>query len=200
MIAKRVFDLACSGIGLIVLSPVLVAIAIAIRLDSTGPVFFRQVRVGRGSMPFRIHKFRTMHAAQHANVPQITIGRDPRITRVGHILRHTKLDELPQLLDVFLGKMSIVGPRPEVPRYVKHYPPALSNLIFRVRPGITDAASLNFINESELLACQKDPERYYIDHIIPIKNQYHVDYVNDMSLWRDITILFATIKRIVVRS
>lgn len=196
MIAKRAFDLACSGVGLILLSPVLVAIAIAIRLDSSGPVFFRQVRVGRGCIPFRIHKFRTMHTRQRADAPQITIGRDPRITRVGHFLRRTKLDELPQLLDVFLGNMSIVGPRPEVPRYVDHYPADLKEIIFSVRPGITDRSSLHFIDEASLLQVQEDPEAFYINELIPTKNRYHVAYVTRMSLRGDIAILLATLKRV----
>lgn len=200
MIAKRAFDIACSGIGLVVLSPLLVAIAVAIRLDSPGPVFFRQVRMGRGCTPFRIHKFRTMRTDHREGAPQITIGRDPRITRVGYFLRRTKLDELPQLLDVLLGDMSIVGPRPEVPGYVDHYPVALKELIFSIRPGITDESSIHFIDESEILAKQENPEEFYINEIIPIKNAYHANYAKNMSFTGDVIILLSTIKRIIMKA
>lgn len=200
MIAKRTFDIICSGIGLVALSPLLAAIAVAIRLDSPGPVFFRQIRIGRGCIPFRIHKFRTMRTDQREAAPQITIGRDPRITRVGYFLRRTKLDELPQLLDVLLGDMSIVGPRPEVPCYVDYYPTALKELIFSIRPGITDESSIHFIDETEVLAKQEDPESFYINEIIPIKNAYHANYARNISFMGDILILLSTIKRVAMKT
>ena len=143
-------------------------VAALIRWDSPGPVFFRQERVGRFGRPFRIHKFRTMRVnAEQAG--QLTVGADVRITRIGAFLRAHRLDELPQLIDVFLGDMSLVGPRPEVPRYVAHYPAALRDVVLSVRPGITDPASLRFRNESEQLAAAADPEREYIEVILPAK-------------------------------
>ncbi|MEG8041244.1 sugar transferase [Sphingomonas sp. LR60] len=199
MIPKRLFDLFVSGIGLLLLSPLLVAVAVAIKLDSPGPVFFRQVRIGRAGKPFRIHKYRTMRVALSGETREITVGRDPRITRIGHHLRRSKIDELPQLFDVFRGAMSIVGPRPEVPRYVEHYADSLRDIILSVRPGITDESSLHFIDEAELLSHQDDPECYYIEHIIPIKNSYHAKYVDNLSLSRDITILLNTLRRVLAR-
>lgn len=199
MILKRVFDIFCSGVGLILLSPFMVIIAVAILIDSRGPIFFRQERIGLGLAPFRIHKFRTMHSVQRFEGPQITIGKDPRITRVGHFLRASKLDELPQLIDVFVGDMSIVGPRPEVPRYVDYYPDEMKRVIFKVRPGITDEASINFINESELLAGQEDPEVFYIEKILPIKNRYNRHYVENRSMMMDLGIVFRTFLKILKR-
>ena len=142
MIAKRIFDLACSLTGLVFLSPFFLIIAILIKQDSPGPVFFRQTRIGRGGEPFSIHKFRTMETATSAGDLQITVGADPRITRTGHWLRKYKLDELPQLIDVVQGSMSMVGPRPEVPAYVEHYPAEQKEIVLSVRPGITDNASI----------------------------------------------------------
>ena len=139
--AKRLFDLVGASLALLLLSPLLLLVALAIRLDSPGPVFFRQERVGRGGVPFRIHKFRTMRADAPALGPQVTVGQDVRITRVGHWLRSRRIDELPQFIDVLLGRMSLVGPRPEVPRYVALYPPGLRERALAVRPGITDPAS-----------------------------------------------------------
>ena len=162
---KRLFDLLGAALALLLLSPLLLLIALAIRLDSPGPVFFRQLRVGRHGVPFRIHKFRTM-AADAPGLP-LTVGADPRITRVGARLRDLRLDELPQLIDVLAGSMSLVGPRPEVPRYVAHYPPELRERVLSVRPGITDPASLLFIDEAELLRRAADPEREYIEVIMP---------------------------------
>ena len=133
--AKRLFDLIGAALALLLLAPLLLLVALAIRLDSPGPVFFRQERVGRGGVPFRIHKFRTMRADAPALGPQVTVGQDARITRVGHWLRNRRIDELPQFIDVLLGRMSLVGPRPEVPRFVAHYPPALAAQVLAVRPG-----------------------------------------------------------------
>lgn len=193
MIAKRVFDIVCSGAALLLLFPVFVIVAIIIRLDSPGPVFFRQVRIGRGGEPFRIHKFRTMRAEQPGGAPQITIGADPRITRVGHFLRKSKADEMAQLIDVFIGKMSFVGPRPEVPLYVEYYPEEVRSKVLSVRPGITDRSSLLFIDEAKLLAGVSDPEEYYVREILPAKLRYHESYVDQRSLWLDIKIIFATL-------
>ena len=167
--AKRLFDLVGASLALLLLSPLLLLVALAIRLDSPGPVFFRQERVGRGGVPFRIHKFRTMRADAPALGPQVTVGQDVRITRVGHWLRSRRIDELPQFIDVLLGRMSLVGPRPEVPRYVAHYPPVLRERALAVRPGLTDPASLAYIDEASLLAAAADPEREYIERILPAK-------------------------------
>lgn len=193
MTAKRAFDILCSGAALLLLFPIFVILAAIVRLDSPGPVFFRQVRVGRGGEPFRIHKFRTMRADQPGGAPQITIGADPRITSIGHFLRKFKLDELPQLIDVFIGKMSFVGPRPEVPLYVEHYPEEVRRKVLSVRPGITDRSSLLFIDEAKLLAGVSDPEDYYVREILPMKLRYHESYVEERSLWLDIKIIFATL-------
>lgn len=193
MTAKRAFDVFCSGTALLLLFPVFLVVAVVIRFDSPGPVFFRQVRIGRGGVPFRIHKFRTMRAEQPQGARQITVGADPRITRVGHFLRNSKIDELPQLIDVFVGKMSFVGPRPEVPLYVQHYPDAVRQKILSVRPGITDHSSLFFIDESKLLAGVSDPEDYYVREILPMKLRYHERYVEERSLLLDIRIIVATI-------
>jgi len=190
---KRLFDLVCSGIGLLLLSPVLVVVAVWIKLDSPGPVMFRQERVGRHGRPFRIHKFRTMRVDAPALGPQITIGADPRITRSGQFLRASKLDELPQLWDVFRGAMSLVGPRPEVPRYVAMYPAELRELVLSVRPGITDPASLTYRHESEVLARAADPEREYVEVVMPAKLKLAADYVRQASLAGDLRLIWATL-------
>ncbi len=190
---KRVFDLICAGLGLLLLSPLLLVVAVWIKLDSPGPVMFRQERVGRFGRPFRIHKFRTMRVDAPALGPQITIGADPRITRSGRFLRASKLDELPQLWDVFRGAMSLVGPRPEVPRYVALYPADLREVVLSVRPGITDPASLSFRNESELLAQAADPEREYVEVVMPAKLRLAADYVRRASLATDVRLIVATL-------
>ncbi|WP_343633350.1 sugar transferase [Roseateles sp.] len=191
--AKRLFDILCSGLGLLLLSPLLLAVAAWIKLDSRGPVMFRQERVGRHGRPFRIHKFRTMRVDAPKLGPQITIGDDARITRSGRWLRASKVDELPQLWDVLRGAMSLVGPRPEVPRYVALYPAALRELVLSVRPGITDPASLSFRNESELLAKAADPEREYVEVVMPMKLNLAADYVRNASLLGDIRLILATL-------
>lgn len=196
MIAKRLFDIAGSAVGLALLSPVLAVIALLVRLESPGPALFRQERVGRGGRTFMIHKFRTMTVAPAGAGPQITIGADRRITRLGAILRQYKLDELPQLFDVLRGKMSLVGPRPEVPRYVAHYPPLLRDKVLSVRPGITDPASIAFRSESELLGQAADPERFYIEELIPQKLRHACDYIDRMSVGRDLAIILRTVRAI----
>lgn len=197
--AKRLFDLLGATVALGLLAPLLVLVALAVRLDSPGPVFFRQERVGRGGVPFRIHKFRTMRVDAPALGPQVTVGRDVRITRVGHLLRHYRIDELPQFIDVLLGRMSLVGPRPEVPRFVAHYPAALKAQVLAVRPGITDPASLAHIDEAGLLAAASDPEREYIDHILPRKLALQAEYAARATLWSDLAVLGRTLKVLVSR-
>jgi lipopolysaccharide/colanic/teichoic acid biosynthesis glycosyltransferase len=192
--AKRLFDLLGAAVALLLLSPLLLVLALVIRLDSPGPVFFRQERVGRHGRLFRIHKFRTMVADAPQRGPAITVGADPRITKSGAWLRRTRLDELPQLIDVLRGDMSLVGPRPEVPRYVQHYPPRLRERALAVRPGITDPSSLAFIDEAELLARAADPEREYIEHILPRKLQAAADYAERATLWTDLQVIARTLR------
>lgn len=194
---KRFFDVCASGVGLLVLSPVLLLIAILIRLDSRGPVFFRQERVGQFGRVFRIHKFRTMVVDAEARGMQITVGADPRVTRVGTVLRRYKLDELPQLIDVFFGQMSLVGPRPEVPDYVACYPQDVKELVLSVRPGITDRASIEFKDENEILGRADDAHRAYVEEVLPIKLGYYIEYVKNRSLLRDVGIIFATLWAII---
>lgn len=191
--SKRLFDVLMSSLGLLLLAPVLACIALAIKLDSPGPVFFRQERVGRHGVPFHIHKFRTMRHNPAGSGLQITVGADSRITRVGHLLRGSKLDELPQLIDVWVGRMSLVGPRPEVPRYVAHYPLALREKVLSVRPGITDIASIEYRDESTVLAHAADPEHAYIHEVLPHKLALAATYVDQASVWLDIQLIWRTI-------
>lgn len=193
--AKRAFDIAVSALALLALSPLLLLVALVVKLDSPGPVFFRQERVGRHGVPFRIHKFRTMRAA--AAGLQITVGADPRITRSGAWLRRTRLDELPQLIDVLAGHMSLVGPRPEVPRYVALYPAGLRERALSVRPGITDPASIEFIDEAERLARAADPEREYVEVILPQKLRRAAEYAERATLASDVAVLWRTLGRLV---
>ncbi len=195
--SKRLFDVVGAGLALVLFSPLLLLLALVIRLDSPGPVFFRQERVGRHGVPFRIHKFRTMVADAPARGLALTVGADPRITRCGAWLRRTRLDELPQLIDVLRGAMSLVGPRPEVPRYVQHYPSGLRERALAVRPGITDPSSLEFIDEASLLANAADPEREYIERILPRKLQCAADYADRASLWTDLRVLWRTLRVLV---
>ncbi len=188
--AKRLFDIVVSLAALLLLALPMLAVAAWIRLDSPGPVFFRQQRVGRHGVPFAIHKFRTMRHG--AGGLALTVGDDARITRAGRWLRRTRLDELPQLLDVLAGDMSLVGPRPEVPRYVALYPPALRERALAVRPGITDPASLAYIDEAALLAAAADPEREYVERILPAKLQAAAAYAERATLASDIAVLART--------
>lgn len=195
--AKRLFDWVASGLGLLVLSPLLILVALWVKWDSPGPVFFRQERVGlRGGM-FRIHKFRTMTVNAEAKGPQITVGNDVRVTRSGAFLRKSKLDELPQLIDVWLGRMSVVGPRPEVPRYMNQYPPEVRNKVLSVRPGITDWASIKFKDENRILGTAADPEAAYVQEVLPIKQRFYLDYVDQHTFVGDIRIIAATLVAIV---
>ena len=188
--AKRLFDVALSALALLLLALPMLAIAAWIRLDSPGPVFFRQQRVGRHGVPFAIHKFRTMRHG--AGGLALTVGDDARITRAGRWLRRTRLDELPQLLDVLAGHMSLVGPRPEVPRYVALYPPALRDRALAVRPGITDPASLEHLDEAALLAAAADPEREYVERILPRKVAQAAAYAERATLASDVAVLART--------
>jgi lipopolysaccharide/colanic/teichoic acid biosynthesis glycosyltransferase len=191
---KRLFDFLLSSLGLLLLSPVLFSLALWVKLDSKGAVFFRQVRVGRGGKLFRIHKFRTMATDAERHGLQITIGADARITKAGYWLRKYKLDELPQLFDVWLGDMSLVGPRPEVPKYVSLYPADVREIVLSVRPGITDRASIEYKDENEVLGSAIDPEHSYIYEVLPIKLRYYVAYVEGNTFLGDISIIFATLR------
>ena len=195
--AKRLFDWLASGLGLLVLSPVLFALAVWIKLDSPGPVFFRQERVGQFGRVFRIYKFRTMVTDAERLGLQITVGADARVTRVGQWLRKYKLDELPQLMDVWLGHMSLVGPRPEVPRYVACYPAHVRDVVLSVRPGVTDRASIEFKDENEILGRAADPNHAYVEEVLPIKLKYYVEYVNSRTFWGDVNLILLTIKAII---
>ena len=190
---KRLFDLVFAALGLVLLAPLLLAVALWVVCDSPGPALFHQQRVGRAGKPFHIYKFRTMHQRAEAHGPAITIGADARITRAGYWLRRTKADELPQLVNVLLGQMSLVGPRPEVPHYVALYPSDLRELILSVRPGITDHASIEFRDESTLLGQSSDPERTYVEEILPIKLRYAAQYARSHTLWVDLKIIARTI-------
>jgi len=192
LIAKRAMDIAISAAALCVLWPVFLLIALAIVIDDPGPVFYRQVRVGRGGRPFRIFKFRTMVVDADKKGLSITVGRDSRITRVGAFLRKTKLDELAQLLNVLCGQMSFVGPRPEVPRYVELYTPYQRQVLL-VRPGITDYASIAYRNENDLLAGADDPERMYIETIMPDKIELNMKYLREISPLADLRLILKTV-------
>jgi len=195
---KRLFDIVASAIGLLVLWPVFLVIAVLIKLEDGGPVFYRQERIGYKGRPFKIWKFRTMVVNADKLGKPLTVGRDPRITRVGYWLRKFKLDELPQLLNVLLGEMSLVGPRPEVPQYVALYTPEQRKVLDLV-PGITDPASIKFANEAELLAEASNPEKFYIEHIMPTKIRLNMEYASHATLWSDILVILKTLVRIVGR-
>jgi lipopolysaccharide/colanic/teichoic acid biosynthesis glycosyltransferase len=194
---KRAFDLVVAGVLLVVCSPVLLLIALVVRLDSPGQVLFRQERVGRGGSQFRIHKFRTM-VVGGPGLPVTAVG-DPRVTRIGHTLRSTKLDELPQLIDVLAGDMSLVGPRPEVPHYVALWSPQEQDVVLSVRPGITDPASLAFRRESEELGATDSPGDHYVDVILPRKLQMYIEYVETRTLLGDARILVRTVAAVIGR-
>lgn len=193
---KRAFDIIASGLGLIVLSPLFIILAIWIKLDSKGPVFYRQVRVGLHNKDFRIFKFRSMRVGADKGSLVTIGGRDPRVTRSGYWIRKFKLDELPQLINVFLGDMSLVGPRPEVRHYVDYWTPDQMRVL-DVRPGITDPASIKFRNENELMEKADDPEKYYIEVIMQEKIKLYLEYVDHHSFWGDIGLIFKTFWTIV---
>lgn len=191
----RVFDLVISILGIILLSPLLLYIAIRVKLDSRGNIFYKQLRVGKGLKEFYLYKFRTMKANSDAK-DLLTYGNfDIRITKFGAFLRRKKLDELPQLFNVIRGDMSIVGPRPEVKKYVDTYSEEQLDVL-SVKPGITDQASIEYLDESELLAKQTNPEDYYIKYIIPEKIQLNRSFINDPSVSHYWSIIFKTIKKI----
>ncbi len=193
---KRLFDMLASGIGLIVLSPLFLILAVWIKLDSKGPVFYKQVRVGRGNKDFYLYKFRSMRVGADKKGLITVGGRDSRVTRSGYYIRKYKFDELPQLINVFQGDMSLVGPRPEVRKYVDMYTPEQMEVL-TIRPGITDMASICYRNENELLAQVDDPEKYYIEVVMPDKLRINLEYVHSHSFLNDIKLIFKTFKAIV---
>jgi lipopolysaccharide/colanic/teichoic acid biosynthesis glycosyltransferase len=193
---KRVFDVTVSAFALLLLSPLLVLVAVWVKLDSAGAVIFRQERIGRNGIPFSILKFRTMIESKDAHGPQITAATDDRITRSGQWLRKSKVDELPQLINVLFGQMSIVGPRPEVRKYVDLYPELARAKILSVRPGITDNAAIIFRDEAVLLARAADPEHEYIENILPAKISVYEKYVDSHSLAGDVGIIIRTMLRL----
>jgi lipopolysaccharide/colanic/teichoic acid biosynthesis glycosyltransferase len=193
---KRVFDILLSLVGLTILTPVLLAIAVGIAVCDGRPVFFRQERIGYRGRPFLIWKFRTMRNGEHASGRQVTVAGDPRITRLGGWLRRTKLDELPQLFNVLAGEMSFVGPRPEVERYVRTYSER-QRRVLELKPGITDAASIAYRDESTLLAKHADPERIYLESIVPAKIRLNLVYARRATVWRDLILIVRTLVRLV---
>ena len=197
MLAKRIFDLVTSVIGSLILLPILVVVAIWVKLDSTGPILFKQTRVGYAGKYFQIYKFRTMVVNAEVIGAQITSGDDRRITKIGKVLRKYKLDELPQLINVLVGEMSLVGPRPEVPKYVKLYNEAQKRVLQSL-PGITDLASLEFRNENELLVGKENVEEFYVQQIMPQKLLLNLKYIDQAGLLFDLKIIARTIWRIVM--
>ena len=197
---KRAFDIVAAAIGLLLLSPLLLGVALLIKLDTPGPVFYRQLRVGRYGQPFSIFKFRTMATEQASGAAQLTVAGDARITRTGQWLRRYKIDELPQLIDVLRGTMSLVGPRPEVPRYVAQYPLEWRDRVLSVRPGITDYASVHYRHENDLLAQAADPEHEYLNVILPSKLRYALHYVDNLTMADDLRVLGLTLRTVFIPS
>lgn len=195
---KRLFDIVASGFGLILLSPLFAVIAIWIKADSKGPVFYRQTRVGRGNKDFRLYKFRSMRPDSDKKGLITVGGHDPRITRSGYYIRKYKLDEFPQLINVFKGEMSLVGPRPEVRKYVDMYTPEQLRVL-DVRPGITSLASIRYRNENEILGASDDPDRTYIEKVMPDKIAIDLEYVPKANLLTDIKLIFSTFKEIITK-
>lgn len=197
MDAKRAFDVAASAVGLWLLAPVFVGVGLGIKASDRGPVFFRQERVGQDGVPFRIHKFRSMLVSNSGSL--VTSADDDRITGIGKVLRKTKLDELPQLIDVLKGDMSLVGPRPEVAKYVELWGEDAASEILSVRPGISDPAAIAYRNEQDELAAADDPERHYVEVILPRKVQMYRDYVRTRSFLGDLRLVFATVAAVAKR-
>lgn len=196
LFAKRFFDIAASAVILLILSPLLLVLAAAVKLDSPGPVFYRQTRVGRYGSDFKIFKFRTMVQNADQIGPPLTMGKDPRITRVGRFIRKCRMDEVSQLLNVLNGSMSLVGPRPEVRRYVDAYQPEYMATLL-IRPGITAPSSIAFKDEDKLLNAGGNPEAIYVEKILPPKMALNLEYMNHLSVFRDIKIMFQTVAAII---
>lgn len=195
MTLKRLFDVVASALGLVLLSPLLAVVSLVVKLHDGGPIFFRQERVGRGGLPFRMWKFRTMVVNADRLGRPLTVGRDPRITPLGHWLRKLKIDELPQLVNVLKGEMSLVGPRPEVAKYVVMYTP-MQQRVLDLTPGITDPSSIRYRNESDFLATSSDPERTYVEIVMPDKIRINLEYAEGASAWSDVVVVLQTIMKL----
>lgn len=196
MFSKRLFDLFFVIPGLIILSPVFLVVSFLIKAKDGGDILFKQTRVGKGGKHFKVLKFRTMVVDAEKLGAKVTTGNDSRITPVGAVLRKYKLDELPQLINVLIGNMSLVGPRPEVPEYVEFYPEETKKVIFSVHPGITDKASIEFVDENDMLTGSKDPIEDYKNKILPVKLAYSVEYVKERSIWVDFNLILKTVSAI----
>jgi len=196
MLSKRLFDLFFVIPGILVLAPILLLIALLIKVKDGGDVLFKQVRVGKHGNNFEVLKFRTMVLNAEKLGNKVTTGDDPRITPIGHVLRKYKFDELPQLINVLKGEMSLVGPRPEVPEYVEFYPDDVRDIVLSVPPGMTDRASIEFVNENDILSGSTDPVNDYKNKVLPVKLDFYVDYVKERSLWLDFTLILKTIAAI----
>lgn len=192
---KRLFDIIVAGAGLLLLAPLFAGVAMLIKLDSPGPVFFKQERIGRGFRPFWIYKFRTMRHDAPENM-QLTVGADSRITRIGGFLRRSKLDELPQLFNILVGDMTLVGPRPEVPRYVEAFHRDYQEIL-TVRPGLTDLASLKYRDEAALLGQSADPEQEYLHRVLPDKIRLGKEYIRCSSLAFDMNLIMKTVRKVI---
>jgi len=192
---KRLFDVSVSTLSILILAAFFIIIAIIIKTNSAGPVFYKQTRVGKNGRLFKILKFRTMVVDADKKGRQITVGDDSRITSAGKFLRKAKIDELPQIINIIIGDMSFVGPRPEVPKYVEMYNETQRQVLL-VRPGITDIASIEYRNESDVLAGSSDPERLYIEEIMPIKLNYNLQYIKSISLFTDIKLIISTVLKV----
>lgn len=199
LLAKRIFDILVSLLLLIVASPVLLVLAIAIKLESPGPVFYRQVRVSQYGRTFRIFKFRTMVTDADKLGTQVTVGNDSRITRVGKIIRKCRLDEVSQLIDVLRGTMTFVGTRPEVPKYVAAYTPEMLATLL-LPAGVTSLASIAYKDEDMLLAGARDVDRAYVEEVLPQKMEYNLKSIQDFSFWGDIRTMLLTVKAVLGRS
>lgn len=195
---KRLFDIVASGCGLLVLSPIFIILAIWIKIDSDGPVFYRQVRVGRYNKDFKLFKFRSMRVGADKKGLITVGGHDPRVTRSGYYIRKYKLDEFPQLINVFIGDMSLVGPRPEVRKYVDMYTPEQMHVL-DVRPGITSLASIRYRNENDILAASDDPDKCYIEKVMPDKLAIDLEYVANHSFFYDVKLIFMTFWEIITK-
>lgn len=198
-ISKRAIDIVVSSFGLLLTSPIVIAAAIAVRLDSRGPVLFKSPRVGLGWRPFNLYKLRTMRFQNPGSGPHVTAGSDERITSVGRILRKTKIDELPQLINVLLSDVSLVGPRPEAPKFVAMFKKEYDEIL-KVKPGLSDRATLEFVDEESILASEKEPEEAYVRKVLPKKIEYYLEYVRNPSLSEDMKIIVETAALVVRRT
>ena len=196
MVRKRMFDIVFSILGIILVLPLLIIVSILIKLTSDGPIIFKQKRIGQYGKKFDIYKFRTMIKNSESKGAKITIGKDPRITNIGFILRKYKIDELPQLFNILKGEMSFVGPRPEVEKYVEIYKKEYENIL-KIKPGITDLASIKYSNENDILANKENPENYYINNIMKEKINLNNKYLEKIGIKNDVKIIFKTIVKCV---